>query len=265
MNINADILRSVYRNDNPGLSLLDVFPQVLEHSGFSDQTALIMDNVLASEITSAPTPAIALENSYYACKKVISAGGAYNLQDWMSVSMDSFLKTGGAKGWTVDEIMAQLNRIVGQQHSLDGKLFEACIIMTLTHFLGKGNVEFKTQQATGSDFGGHSDIEVWTRRSHFLVEATTRLGSNWKRYVVEHWVPVTDDHGNVTMEHQPYFLVTPGFNLKERWLSAMDKVKCQAVSIRPSVLMGVAHFDAFVDALKREIEKERVADQTQTV
>ena len=265
MKFDSEILAGLYRKVATGPSLLDAFGWVKELTGFGDQTALVMDAVDASTILGAPTAGVALENAYYACKNVIGTGCAYNFQSWMAAVSDMFFKKGTAQGWTFSEIMSQLNRIVGQQHSLDGKLFEACVIMVLAHFLGKENLEFRTQQQTGSDFGGHTDVEVWVGDGHFLFEVTAALGSNWKRYVVEHWVPVTDDQGNVNIVHQPYFLVTPGFTLKERWLSAMDKVKCQPVSVKPSVLMGVASFDSVVDALKREIEKAKEQNRTQTV
>jgi hypothetical protein len=240
--------------------------------GYGKEVRKIFSVIPADKLTSAKRPSEALINLFTACKLVIDTGCSAMMKKYMAMSIDDLINIGIAKNWTPAEVMRQINKVVGKQHALDGKLFEACIAIVMIHFLGKELVKIRTQERTGSRFGGLSDIIVYIGAWHCILEAKTKLGSDWKRHVLEHLVPkkdekgdvVRDSSGKIIMTQEPYFLVAPSFELKGEWVDEMLASNCQPVSVSESPLLGVVSFDSVIDALRVEINKNN-SSQTKMV
>jgi hypothetical protein len=243
------------------MTLLGAHSYIADVYGFGKGTCEVLDRVPLTTLTECKTASEAGQKCFGAIRQIIDEICANDYKGWMRIIMDDLLQEGEAKGWTIRDIMKRLNRIVGKQHALDGKLFEALIIIILTHFLGRENVELVTQAATGARLGGRTDIEAVVGGGRFLIEAKTKLGVDWKRSIIEHCV--MDGKGNYVQ--QPFFLVTEGFTLKESWVKEMKDMGCQPVTLYPSVVSGVIHLDALVGALKKEIEKAKEPKKTSTV
>lgn len=237
-------------------SLWGKFPFITDMKGFGPGAKSMLDLVPASTVTGASCPSEAVLGAFACIRQEIDRTCAGDFKGWMNASLSELIQDGLSQGWTVEQIMRRLNKFVGRQHALDGKLFEALIVIVLTHFLGAENITIYTQTPTGSDVGGHLDIEVQIGDGRFLIEVKTKLGNDWKRSLIEH---------QIGGEQQPYFLITVQANLKPHWIGVMKEKGCQPVSINPSMIPGVVHLDALVSALKKEIEKAKEQKATKTV
>jgi hypothetical protein len=247
--------KTVDATDVKVISLLDVFPWILTLAGFGKGIGAVLSQIAATTVTEAKTASEAVLNALAAGKDVIAEMCSNDFKRWINLCMSEFIQEAQSQGWTVRKIMRELNKVVGKQHALDGKLLEALVIIALAQFLGKENLVFSTQTITGSRLGGHTDVEVAIGDGRFLLEPKSFLGVDWKRAIIEH--AVQNDKGETVQ--QPFFLITPSVSLKAQWVEEMKNLNCQPVSISPSVIDGVIHLDALVAALKKEID--RVAEQ----
>lgn len=237
-------------------TLWGAFPFITDLKGFGPGVRAMLDQVPASTVKNATSVSAATQAAFTALRGVIDRESATNFKGWMNASLSELIQDGLSQGWTVEQIMRMLNKFVGRQHALDGKLFEALIVIVLTHFLGKENITIYTQTPTGADVGGHLDIEVQIGDGRFLIEVKTKFGNDWKRSLIEH---------QIGGKQQPYFLITVQANLKPHWIEVMKEKGCQPVSVYPSLIPGVVHLDALVAALKKEIEKVKEQKKTSTV
>ena len=236
--------------------LYDAHAYITDLKGFGDGVKSILNQIRESLLTESKTPSEAFAKIWAETRRIIDRVCGENFKGWVNIVLSELINDGLANGWTIPDIMRRLNRIVGKQHALDGKLFEAITIIILNHFLGKENITISTQVVTGADVGGHLDVEVKVGQDRFLIEVKTQLGSDWKRSIIEHLVDG---------QQQPYFLLTETVILKPHWVEEMKKKNCQPVSINPSLIPGVVHLDALINALKKEIEKVKEQPNTKTV
>jgi hypothetical protein len=237
------------------LTLLGAFSWIKDVKGIGPGTWAILDLIPASLVTGAATASDAVNATLSLGRQLITEMCMGRYTNHLRSHFDSFLKQGASEKWTAREIMRALNKIVGAQHALDGKFWEALMLIILAHFLGKDNIAINAQVPTGSKLRGLTDIEVHVGNGRFLFELTSCLGSNWKKCLPEHCVDG---------EQQPFFLLTPSFTLNPYWVEEMKEMKCQPVSIS-SLIDGVVHLDAIIDALKAEIKKIAEQNKTKTV
>lgn len=237
-------------------TLWDAHSYLADMKGFGKGTEGILGEVPETLLTESKTPSEAFIKIWAEVRRIIDRLCVGNFKGWMNTVLSELIQDGLSNGWTIIDIMRRLNRIVSKQHALDGKLFEAIVVIILTHFLGKDNITISTQVPTGADLGGHLDVEVKIGKDRFLIEVKTQLGSDWKRSIIEHLVDG---------KQQPYFLLTDTVALKPHWVEEMKKKNCQPVSINPSLITGVVHLDALVNALKKEIERAQEQSGTMTV
>jgi hypothetical protein len=242
-------------SDNTIVSLFGKYPWIIDVKGIGPGTCAILDLVPASLLTEATKASEAVKACLPPGWQAIIDLCMGRYTEHLRAHMDLFLKSGASQKWTARDVMRDLNKIVGAQHVLDGKFWEALLILVFGHFLGKDNIVINTQSPTGSRLRGLTDIEVQVGNGRFLFELTAKLGSNWKKCLPEHCVDG---------KQQPIFLVTPSFNLNPYWVDEMKEMKCQPVAVE-SLIDGVVHLDAIIDALKDEIKKFAEQKKTLTV